>query len=84
AANLHLDYSTPNFGIQEWCGMETDPRVQEVFTGMPYIKNGFAYLSEAPGLGVDIDEAAARKYPCDASQPRWLLARLPDGTSSRA
>lgn len=84
AANLHLDYSTPNFGIQEWCGMETDPRVQEVFTGMPYIKNGFAYLNEAPGLGVEINEEAAKKYPCDASQPRWLLARLPDGTSSRA
>lgn len=84
AANLHLDLSTPNFGIQEWCGMETDPRVQEVFSGMPYIKNGFAYVDEAPGIGVDIDEKAAKKYPCDASQPAWLTLRLPDGTSCRA
>jgi mannonate dehydratase len=84
AANLHLDLSTPNFGIQEWCGMETDPRVQEVFSGMPVIKNGFAYVNEAPGIGVEIDEKAAKKYPCDAKQPAWLTLRAPDGTSCRA
>jgi len=84
AANLHLDFASPNFGIQEWCGMETDPRVQEVFSGLPYIKDGFAYLSEKPGIGVDIDEEAAKKYPCNTAQPQWLLARSPDGTSMKA
>lgn len=84
AANLHLDLSTPNFGIQEWCGMEEDPRVQEVFTGLPEIRGGFAYVNEAPGIGMDIDEKAAKKYPCDASQPKWLTLRMPDGTSCRA
>ena len=84
AANLHLDFSTHNFGIQEWCGFETDPRIQEVFTGLPYIKDGFAYLDEKPGLGVDINEEAAKKYPVDLSQPHWLLGRMPDGTSMRA
>jgi len=81
AANLHLDFSSHNFGIQEWCGMETDPRVQEVFTGMAYVKDGNAYLSEKPGIGVDMDEEAARKYPCSSEQPKWLLSRTPDGTS---
>jgi hypothetical protein len=33
---------------------------------------------------MDIDEEKAKKFPCDKSQPRWLLARLPDGTSVKA
>ena len=83
-ANVHLDLTTVNFGIQEWCGMETDPRVQEVFTGMAEVKSGFAYANDKPGWGVDINEEAAKKYPTCADQPRWLLSRLPDGTSVKA
>ena len=83
-ANVHLDLTTTNFGIQEWCGMETDPRVQDVFKGCAEIRDGFAWANDAPGWGMDMDEQAAAKYPCDSSQPRWLLARLPDGTSVKA
>ncbi len=83
-ANLHLDYTTPNFGIQEWCGFETDSRIREVFSGLPWVERGFAYVNDKPGWGMEIDEEAAKKYPCDATQPRWLLARLPDGASSFA
>ena len=83
-ANVHLDLATPNFGIQEWCGMETDPRVQEVFQGCAHIKDGFAWANDKPGWGMDVDEKAAAKYPCDSAQPAWLLARLPDGTSVKA
>ncbi len=83
-ANLHLDLSTPNFGIQEWCGMENLPQIQEVFTGLPWIKGGYAFCNEGPGWGMDIDETAAAKYPCDSTQPRWLLSRIPDGTSVKA
>jgi len=45
------------------------------------VKDGNAYLSEKPGIGVDMDEEAARKYPCSSEQPKWLLSRTPDGTS---
>ena len=83
-ANVHLDLTTTNFGIQEWCGMETDPRVQEVFQGCSEIRDGFAWANDRPGWGIEIDLKAAAKYACDASQPRWLLARLPDGTSVKA
>ncbi len=83
-ANVHLDLSTPNFGIQEWCGMETDPHVQEVFEGCASIKDGFAWANDKPGWGMEVNEKAAAKYPCDASQPAWLLSRLPDGTSVKA
>ena len=83
-ANLHLDLVAPNFGIQEWCGFETLPEIQDVFTGLPWIKDGHAFVNDKPGWGIDIDEEKAKKYPCDKSQPRWLLARLPDGTPVKA
>ena len=79
AANLHLDLSSRNFGVQEWCGF--NEATEELFPGCPQVRNGYAYLSDAPGLGVDINEELAAKYPCDNSVPEWTLARLPDGTS---
>ncbi|MBD2843738.1 starvation-sensing protein RspA [Paenibacillus sp. IB182496] len=81
AANLHLDLSCPNFGIQEWYAFPE--AVQEVFPGCPSVRNGYAYVREAPGLGVDIDETQAARYPCRHELPAWTLARLPDGSSAR-
>lgn len=81
AANLHLDLSCVNFGIQEW--YEFPEAVQEVFPGCPVVRNGYAYINEAPGLGVDIDEKKAALYPCRNDLPAWTLARLPDGTAAR-
>ncbi len=61
AANIHVDLAIPNFGIQEW----TDHKemVHEVCPGGPTVKEGYASISEKPGLGCDIDEKAAKKYP---------------------
>jgi mannonate dehydratase len=81
AANIHLDLSSPNFGIQEWS--EFSPRMREVFPGCPEISNGFVYVNDRPGLGVDIDEQLAAKYPCHDQLPAWTLARIPDGTAVR-
>ena len=83
-ANVHLDLTTTNFGIQEWCGMETNEQVREVFEGCAEIHDGFAWANDKPGWGMEVNLEAAKKYPCDGSQPRWLLARLPDGTSVKA
>lgn len=61
AANVHVDVSIPNFGIQE---MVFFPEVvNEVFPGAPEYRDGRLWPSELPGLGCDIDEAAAKKYP---------------------
>lgn len=61
AANVHLDVSTPNFGVQE---MTFFPDVvQEVLPGAPAYRDGALWPSEAPGLGCDVDEEAAAKYP---------------------
>lgn len=61
AANLHLDMSATNFGIQEWTPL--NDALREVFPGCPEIHAGYAYISDSPGLGIDIDEAKARHYP---------------------
>ncbi|MFV0519567.1 MAG: enolase C-terminal domain-like protein [Lachnospirales bacterium] len=81
AVNVHFSISSTNFGIQEWNGFE-EP-IYEVFTGLPEFKKGYIYLNEKPGIGIDIDEKAAKKYPCDNTLPDWTLARLPDGTPTR-
>jgi mannonate dehydratase len=81
AANLHLDLSCHNFGIQEWSGFSE--AVYEVFPGCPQVRNGYLYPNERPGLGIDIDEVRAARYPCTDGPPDWTLARLPDGTAAR-
>jgi mannonate dehydratase len=81
AANLHLSLSTPNFGIQEWTPL--NEQLQAVFPGCPTVKNGYAYVNDRPGLGIDIIEEEAAKYPCQGTIPIWTLARTPDGTSAK-
>lgn len=81
AANLHLDLSSPNFGVQE-CYFFPDT-VREVFPGCPEIRNGYMYPNQQPGLGVDIDEELAAKFPCDEHVVQWTQTRWPDGTPAR-
>lgn len=61
AVNLHLDLSSWNFGIQEQ-NVFSDA-VREVFPGAPVISRGYLYANERPGLGIDIDERAAARFP---------------------
>ncbi|WP_274650900.1 enolase C-terminal domain-like protein [Paenibacillus humicola] len=81
AANVHLDLAVPNFGIQEWNGFSD--RMKEVFPGCPEIRNGYVYVNDKPGLGVDLNEELAAKFPCGTELPKWTLARITDGTSVR-
>jgi mannonate dehydratase len=61
AANVHLDVAIPNFGIQE---MVFFPEVtQEVISGGPTYRDGYLWVSDAPGLGTDVDETLAAHYP---------------------
>jgi mannonate dehydratase len=81
AANLHLDLWEPNFGIQEWCRLPEV--VYEVFPGTPEVRNGYMYPNDKPGLGIDIDEKLAAKFPCKEEIEQWTQTRLPDGSPSR-
>lgn len=78
AANLHLDLTCHNFGIQEVINFG-DP-IYEVFPGSPELRNGYLWANDKPGFGVDIDEEKATKYPMDFKTIEWTQSRLPDGT----
>ena len=47
------------------------------------VRNGYAYLNDKPGIGVDFDEKAAAKYPAIDMDFSWLFSRLEDGTAVR-
>lgn len=81
AANLHLDVWHPNFGIQEW--YRPSELEYEMFPGLPLIEEGYLYPNDQPGLGIDIDETLAAKYPCEDIVEEWTQTRLPDGSPSR-
>ena len=80
AANAHIDYAIWNFGIQE--AVNFNDAMLEVFPGSPYLKNGYMYVNEAPGLGVDINEKAAARYPAHYKPGEWQV-RKKDGTIIR-
>ncbi len=81
ACNLHLDLASSNLGIQEWTGFSE--AALSVFPGSPWVENGYAYVNEAPGFGIDIDEKEAAKYPPNANVVTWTQTRLVDGTFQR-
>ena len=77
AAHMHLNTWAPNFGIQEFVGLGND-QSQQVFQQNIEIEKGSAYVSDAPGLGIDFDEQAAKTFPYRRS---FLpVSRLEDGT----
>lgn len=81
AANAHLDLAIWNFGIQECVNF--NDRTREVFPGCPRVENGYMYVNEAPGFGVDINEELAAKFPLPNQPGYWEPVRRPDGTAVR-
>lgn len=81
ALNVHLDVAAPNFGIQEFSGFSD--ALQNVFPGCPELRGGYLYPNDQPGLGLDIDETLAAKFPCRDPVVEWTQARLPDGSLHR-
>jgi mannonate dehydratase len=83
AANLHLDLACHNFGIQE--AHRFNERAREVFPGTPEIRDGALWSNDRPGLGVDIDEELAAKYPFPDHpiNGAWPPVRRRDGTVIR-
>lgn len=81
AAHAHIDFAIWNFGIQENGGGFND-RLREVFPGCPTVSKGYMYVNEVPGLGVDINEELAAKYPVTNKAGNWTV-RKRDGTIIR-
>jgi mannonate dehydratase len=61
AAAIHFNLSINNFGIQEY--MRHTPETDEVFPHQYSFNAGYLNTTDAPGLGVDFDEALAKEYP---------------------
>ena len=76
AAALHFDLSVHNFGIQEY--MPHSPDTDRVFPHNYSFADGMMHPGDAPGLGVDIDEALAATFPYERAY--LPVARLSDGT----
>ena len=81
-ANVTLDVVSYNFGIQEYS--EFNARTQEIFHGCPVMKDGYLWVSEKPGWGIEIDEASAAKAPFTNGRNNlnggWGEVRRADGT----
>jgi len=85
AAQLALELASHNFGIHEGGGF--GEKTREVFPGAPLVKDGAMWATEAPGLGIDVDEKAAAKFPFPPGPPNfdydWGRTRRRDGTVIR-
>jgi mannonate dehydratase len=76
AASVAVQMVIPNFGIQEYT-RHPEP-AYEVTPGACEMRGGALYPSGQPGLGVDLDEELAARYPYQrAFMP---LVRRADGT----
>ncbi|HJO08192.1 MAG TPA: enolase C-terminal domain-like protein, partial [Chloroflexota bacterium] len=65
AACLHLDLSSPLFGVQELPWLPG--YMPDVFPLQVEYQDGYLLPPTAPGLGVELDEAAAAEYPFELS-----------------
>jgi len=84
AANVHLDMAVPNFGVQE--ARDFTQAEQDVFPGCPKLQDGYYWLSDRPGLGIDLDEQLAAKFPIQDEPPfdlQWGNLRRLDGSSTK-
>lgn len=91
AANIHIDLAAQNFGVQEWSGIEPPNFViqelkgphgalLDVFPGLPEFNDGYVYANDQPGLGIDLNEEEAAKYPCENTVTLWTQTRKKDGS----
>jgi mannonate dehydratase len=76
AATIHFNMAINNFGVQEY--MPHQDMVNEVFKINYRYQGGFLSIDDTPGIGVDLDEEKAHRYP-------YAMASLPvnrkaDGT----
>jgi mannonate dehydratase len=76
AAQAHLAVAVPNFGVQEH--VPHTPETDEVFPHAYRVEEGHLTPGEAPGLGVELDERLAARFPYERDYAP--VNRLLDGT----
>lgn len=84
-AGLTLDVTSVNFGLHEY--QADTANIKEVFKGVREVRDGYAWVSEKPGWGIEVDEKVAAKFPykSEPGNPKFLNGgqtntRLRDGS----
>jgi mannonate dehydratase len=84
-ANVTLSVACYNFGVLEYSPFNQNH--QAVFQGVPEMRNGYLYVSEKPGWGIEVDETAAARFPFGRETGNrgllnggWGILRRRDGT----
>jgi galactonate dehydratase len=62
-ANCHLALTLRNFWLQESFDEFNESWTRELFRGTPEVRDGYVYVSDAPGLGLQLNEQVAREHP---------------------
>ena len=73
AACIQLAACIPNFALQEYPIGEGEPPKSEIVKSGLRLENGFLIIPDAPGIGIELAEGAAEKYPY---RPRAVKTRL--------
>ena len=73
AACLQLAACIPNFTIQEYPLGELEPPKSEIVKTPLELQDGFLVIPDAPGIGIELADDAAEKYP---PVPREVETRL--------
>ncbi|MBU4459518.1 MAG: galactonate dehydratase [Verrucomicrobia bacterium] len=77
AAGLQLAGCVPNFSVLET--MSTDvPYRREISTEHVVFEDGLMRIPDAPGLGIDLNEAAIAEHPYQPRDLRHYVGRLTD------
>jgi mannonate dehydratase len=77
-AAYHVDLAISSFGIQE--ENHFPAIVHEMLPGTAQLKGGYLYGNDSPGLGIDLREDIAAKYPLQAADRSWTTVRGVDGS----
>ena len=74
------DLTIASFGIQE--ENHFPPQVHELMPGTAELRGGYLYCNDTPGLGIDLKETEALKYPLKPVKPgdSWTTVRGMDGS----
>ncbi|MBT3604056.1 MAG: mandelate racemase/muconate lactonizing enzyme family protein [Candidatus Latescibacteria bacterium] len=61
--NAHMHASVSNFLIQENFDDSLEPWTWDLLSGVPRVQDGYLKVPDAPGWGVELNEAEAEKHP---------------------
>jgi galactonate dehydratase len=73
AACLQIAACIPNFALQEYPLGELVPPKSEIVSRPLHLENGFLTIPTEPGIGIDLAEDAAERFPF---RPREVVTRL--------